>query len=104
MASRLELQRTLEEIKGDNKVYFQPPESFKLTYPCIIYKLSNGNTAHADNLPYNFRRRYQLRYVTKNPDDALVDVLATNKLLPSIVMVNSYQADNLNQYIYDLYF
>lgn len=104
MASRLQLQRVLEELKEDGRVYFQPPESFKLQYPCIIYKLSNGNTSHADNIPYFFKRRYQLRYVTRDPDDPLIDVLAKSKALSSIVMVNSYQADNLNQYIYDLYY
>ena len=42
MASRLNLQDKLEEVLGSKQVYFQPPESLKLKYPCIVYSRSNN--------------------------------------------------------------
>ena len=48
MASRLELQDTLETILESRNVYFNPPESIKMNYPAIIYKLDDTFLAHID--------------------------------------------------------
>ena len=37
---RSDFQTVLESIPGVEKVYFQPPESVKLVYPCILYEYS----------------------------------------------------------------
>ena len=54
MGLRVDLHNTLQEIMGDNKVYFQPPENVIMEYPCIRYSRSNGNTRFADNTSYTF--------------------------------------------------
>ena len=47
MASRLNLHNSLIEALGTKSVYFQPPESVKLVYPCIIYEESKGRAIPA---------------------------------------------------------
>ena len=37
MDRRLQLHEELCSVLGSRNVYFQPPETIKLTYPCIIY-------------------------------------------------------------------
>lgn len=37
MANRLNLHEEFATLLGSNNVYFQPPESVKLNYPCIKY-------------------------------------------------------------------
>ena len=47
---RLQFHRILCEILGSEYVYFQPPESKKLHYPCIVYNRATGLSNYADNL------------------------------------------------------
>lgn len=54
MASSLDLQREFQALCKN--VYFQPPESVKLLYPCIVYKRSAGDTRFADNKNIPIRR------------------------------------------------
>ena len=58
--SRLKLQETLEQVLGSKNVYFQPPESMRLKYPCIVYGISSGDTIFANNVPYKFDISYQV--------------------------------------------
>lgn len=102
MASRLELHEELCTILGSRKVYFQPPESRKLEFPCFIYHLASGSTKRADNYTYNYVRQYDLLYVTKNPDDPLIDRLV--RAFPLIRFSRFYAKDNLNHYAYSLFY
>lgn len=72
---RVELQSILEDILGRNagKVYFQPPENLKLTYPCIIYELSGVESTDADNLSYLRYKRYTVTCISRNPDTVIPD-------------------------------
>jgi hypothetical protein len=99
--TRLDLQTFLETLKGDRKVYFQPPASKKMDYPAIVYKLSNINNTHADNLPYLQGTAYQVCYITKNPDDIMIKTLSK---LPLCTFDRHFVTDNLNHYFYTLYY
>lgn len=101
MASRHDLHDKLKELMGNDHVYFQPPETLKLQFPCIIYQLDTGDTQFSDDMPYYFTRRYQLTLVTKDPDSELIDKIATS--LPSIRLDRFFTAENMNHYIYKLY-
>ena len=55
MNSRLKLHNILVEILGSGNVYFQPPESITLKYPCIIYGRVGIDAVHADNKLYKHK-------------------------------------------------
>ena len=55
--SRLRFQSLLEGLLGSKHVYFQPPASITLVYPCIIYNLSDITISRADNKAYNQEAR-----------------------------------------------
>jgi hypothetical protein len=74
MDRRLELHDELLSIFKKN-VYYQPPESIKLSYPCFIYSLSNGQKFSADNSLYLFNRQYQGMYITTDPDHGLIETV-----------------------------
>lgn len=101
MASRQELHRILEAIPGITKVYFQPPESIKLEYPCIVYKLSEINTQHADNSAYFNKKAYDVQLISREPNFQIVDALNE---LPYCRMARYFSSNNLNHYNYKLYF
>lgn len=75
MGSRLSLQSELENILGSTNVYFQPPSSVTLHYPCIIYNLTRTNAIRADNKIYKATNEYHVKYIFKDPDDNLKDEL-----------------------------
>ena len=101
MARRLELQSLLGSILGSNNVYFQPPPSVQMTYPCIVYQRDNEMNQHADDRPYRRRKRYQVTVIDRDPDSEIPDKIAE---LPLCIFDRFYTADNLNHDVYKLFF
>lgn len=71
MGRRLELQAELEELLGSKNVYFQPPESKKLNYDCIVYHRSNIQSRQANNKNYTLTDKYNLTVIYRNSDSEL---------------------------------
>lgn len=101
MGTRIQLQSLLEALLVSRNVYFQPPPSVKMKYPCVVYSLSDIDTKFADNNPYSNSRRYQLTAIDPNPDSIIPDKLAW---LPMCIFDRSYTSDNLNHYVFNIYF
>ena len=100
--SRIELQTKLETVLGSRNVYFQPPESIKLKYPAIVYELADIMTDKANNKTYIRNNRYTLTLIHNNPDNVLKDDLLD--AFEYISFDRFFTKDNLNHYVYDLYF
>ena len=82
------------------RAYFQPPSNVSMGYPCIVYELDRIVKKRADNGVYLKTRRYQVKLITKNSDDSIVDALAS--------MVHSeferhYTTDTLNHFVFNIY-
>lgn len=101
MGKRVDLQAILETILGSRNVYFQPPETVKMQYSCIVYERYSGDTVFADNKPYSYSQRYKVTVIDKNPDSEILDKVAE---LPMSTFDRHYTADNLNHDVYDLYY
>lgn len=101
MDRRLELHQILTDVLGSKNVYFQPPASVHLKYPCIIYQYETGDTQFADDLPYIFVRKYQIQVIDPNPDTEIPDKIAR---LPRCLNDRNYTADNLNHYTFNIYY
>ena len=99
---RLLLQSELEALLGTANVYFQPPESLKIKFPCYIYNFERPDTLRADNRIYRIHDRYQLTYITKNPVDPLIDETLLH--FTHIALDRHFTKDNLNHYIYSIYY
>lgn len=99
--SRMDLQIKLEEALGNENVYFQPPESLKMSYPCIRYSLNNVKSKYADNAVYNSRKSYTVILIHKNPVNDVVDKLLE---MPYCTLSRpSYGKDGLNHWVFTIY-
>jgi len=98
---RLDLQTLLEEILGSENVYFQPPETIKLIYPCIIYSRNSGNIDFADNLNYRYHIKYDVTVIDKSPDSEILNKIA---MLPMCTLNRHYTSNNLNHDVFVLYY
>jgi hypothetical protein len=101
MGTRLELQTLLEGVLGSDSVYFQPPPTIQMSYPCIVYNRSDIRIDHANNNPYAHKKRYMLTVIDRNPDSDIPDRVAE---LPSVAFERHYTADGLNHDIFLLFF
>ena len=101
MANRLDLQALLEDLLGSRNVYYQPPESVKMNYPAIVYALEDIENTFADDGVYLSNRRYGVTVIDIDPDTSLVQKV-TN--LPMSRFDRHFKKDNLNHYIFNVYF
>ena len=101
MGTREDLDLLLRQTIHSNNVYFQPPVNLTISYPCIVYSLDVPFSVHADNTRYHRRKRYELIFITRDPDSELVDQIAD---LPYCAMGRPYTSDNLHHYPYTIYY
>lgn len=101
MDRRSSLQTLLENTINSTNVYFQPPTSVKLEYPCIIFMLSSDKTSYANNNLYLNKNKYTVTIIDRNPESTLFDKI---KFLPLCSFDRSYIANNLNHYVFSIFF
>lgn len=96
---RVELQTILEGITEN--VYFQPPNNIQLNFPCIMYQRDTTETEYANNSSYRRTKGYQVTVIDRNPDSVLPDVVEE---LPMCAFDRFFTADNLNHYVFTIFF
>ena len=107
MASRLELHNRFvgvlgSELEDDKRVYYQPPESKKLRYPCIKYSKDGVNTKYANNSAYINTNKYEGVVIDPNPDSEIPNEILAQ--FPMCSLGRSYTVDNLNHFTFTLYY
>ena len=82
-------------------VKYQPGASITLTYPAIVYKLSDIPSIFADNKPYHWDHRYEVQVIDRNPESKLRELLVQ---LPMCRFSNSFVVNNLHHYVFEIYY
>ena len=100
--SRLKLHEELCEILGSRYVYFQPPESLKLKYPCVIYSRSNPSKRNANDTMYMSTNKYEGIVIDHDPDSEIPDKIVEH--FPMCTLDRVYTSDNLNHFSFTLYY
>ena len=101
MERRKKLHLILKEILGSDNVYFQPPENFKMKYPCIVYTVAGGLRTPADNKKYLYFQGYSVTFITKDPDsDIPGKILDLNYVQPE----RTFVTENLYHWVFFIYF
>lgn len=102
MASRLELHEELCTLLGSENVYFQPPESEKLSYDAIVYKLEDITSRHANNKNYTNRKRYEVMLITRKADNDLIDSILEH--FPYSIFNRYYIVEYLHHHVFYIYY
>jgi hypothetical protein len=100
-AKRLEFHEILCSLLGSRNVYFQPPSTVRMQYPCIVYSRRFAETRYADNRPYAVRLCYSVMAIDADPDSGIPEKLGG---LPLSQFDRHYTADNLNHDVYVIYY
>lgn len=102
MARRLQLHEKLCETLGSRNVYFQPPESLKLKYDCIVYEVAKLDAKRADDMNYIGRVAYDVTFVSKDPDSVIPE-----KMMASFLYIEHnrhFTADNLHHDLFRIFY
>lgn len=102
METRLDLQSLFEDILGSGNVYYQPPESVKLKYPCIIYSLADFYTRSADDSHYSMQKVYTVSIISRDPDNTIAKQMISS--FPKTRFDRRYVTDNLYHDILTIYY
>ena len=98
---RLELHEVLCEMLESRHVYFQPPPTVQMKYPCIVYEKMPHKTLYANNVPYAFQDEYRVTVIDKDPDTQIPKKVAQ---MATAKAERPFQNQNLNHYPYTLYY
>lgn len=101
MVRRLELHEELCKILGNRNVYFQPPATIKLNYPCIIYNKTDADIKKADDKTYIRKTMYTVTVIDRDPDSTIPDKVEE---LPYCSLERYFINDNLNHTVFQLYY
>lgn len=96
---RIQLHEMLVDILGSTNVYFQPPSTIKMKYPCIVYSLANIDSRFADNIPYFHKRRYSVTIIDRDPDSVIRDKMT---YIEKCSFERSFTSDNLYHYVFNI--
>jgi len=101
MEKRLELHEKLCDTLGSRQVYFQPPPSIKMLYPCIVYTWSRLRTRFANGRMYAKKKEYTVTVIDPNPDSSIPDRVLS---LPFCSFNRHFTADNLNHDVFQIHY
>ena len=101
MERRLKLQSILEELLESRNVYYQSPESIKMSYPAIRYTKSDIRSRYADDAKYSNYTQYEITVIDSLPDNPVIQKILE---LPLSSFNRHYVSDNLNHDTIILYF
>lgn len=99
---RLSLHNELIALLGSTNVYFQPPETVKMKYPCIKYTREKPHVRRADDKRYINVQRYNLIVISPDPDMDLPERIANH--FENCEIENYYTSNNLTHCALNLYY
>lgn len=100
MGSREELHEELK-VFSDN-VYFQPPSSIQMKYPCIVYNKDDNHKQHGNNSIYYRKQGYTITVMDRDPDSLTPEMLESYFQYCSINQY--YEVDGLHHTTLNLYY
>lgn len=82
-------------------VYFQPPATVRMSYPCIVYERDSANTRYSGDVPYLFTQRYLVTVVDLDPDSEIIAKVAA---LPMSQYNRHWVVENVNHDAFVIYY
>lgn len=101
MDKQTELQNLLEDILGSRNVYFNPPNNLQMRYPAIRYEIDEFDDLNADDTAYLTNCRFKVTLIDYDP---WPDTLFKIKSMAMSKFDRWYSADNLNHFVFTLYY
>ena len=102
MGRRLNLHEEFCEILRTRNVYNDPPESVRMNYDAIRYKLAGKNIERANDGIYRIVNMYDGVVISEDPDCEVADKILVH--FPMCSFGRPYVVDNLYHFPFTLYY
>lgn len=102
MASRLDLQDEFCDILKSKNVYYNPPESIKMNYPCVVYSATGVVKHNANDRLYKFTKEYRVTVIDLDPDSEIPYLIL--KHFPMCSFSTNFISENLYHTVLTLYY
>lgn len=99
-----DLRDILYTIHNTENVYYDPPTSIQMKFPCFRFTMNNTNVTYADNFTYLRKPRWTVTYITRDVEDIeplIKDMFDNFKYL---VQETQFKAENLQHVVFNLYY
>ena len=99
-----QLRDQLYLINNTENVYYNPPESIHMIFPCFRFVENNTYAMRADNKAYLKKTRWVITYIST--DEECVEKIR-DEMLEHFMMCEHetvFKADNLIHLVFNLYF
>lgn len=100
MTTRLELHNQL--LKFSDNVYYQPPSTIKMRFPCIVYNKSDAKRLYSNDGMYSRKQQYQITVISPDPDSLTAEELETH--FEYCKITNYLKVDNLHNTHLTIYY
>lgn len=100
MGDRLELHNEL--LNFCPNVYFQPPSSKTMEYPCIVYNKTGKSRQFGNDHIYLTKQEYQITVMDRDPDTKIPDNVESH--FQYCVITQYYTVNNLNHTNLNLFY
>lgn len=98
---REDFQEHLKKVFDGVEVYYMPPESIRMTYPCFVINLDHVDNLYSNGCIYSSRICFTVTYISRHVDDYIIGDMLNAQLYTSFDRV--YVADNLRHYVFGVY-
>lgn len=89
------------ESTHTGKVYFQPPASVRLVYPCWVIERESMQAIRADDRSYVYRPTYKCMFMNRDePDPEILRIIPER--YPRCSYRNHYVVDNIHHDVFSI--
>lgn len=101
MNRKNDISRSLHTLPLNDRIEFQPNESVKLKFPCIVYKFVGYRVFRADDGRHITREQYSVTHIYKDPTQNLRETILS--LFLYVSFDRGFVNDNLYHDVYTVY-
>lgn len=81
--------------------YIQPPDGYKMEYPCIVVEAVNMDVIKANNTLYKKFYKYMLKYIVKGPINVDENVVNDILSIPYCRLLRIQIVGGLTHYVFE---
>ena len=101
MKRKNDIGKLLHTLPVQDEIHFQPSESVKLKYPCILYEFDGYRDFHGDDGRHIVRESFTVTHIYKDPTQNLRETIRS--LFSYVRFDRVFIADNLYHDVYSVY-
>jgi hypothetical protein len=96
------LHNKLKTVPGIKEVYFQPPSTKKLEYPCIVYQFEGYEERYGNNSEYLSWPKYSVTVIDHDVESMIPRYMKAIRGKYIVSLNRFFVSDNLNHWVFNL--